>query len=893
MNVTRSLALTTLLASLLFSTAAAAAPRPLSDAERAAAQIAADYLNRGPQAVADQLSATSPLRKLDAKMQLDEIEVRLGPPAGATWELETVVPAIADRTAVFAIAYPSGIDEVASIELEKEATGYKVNDIRIAGEKSPKTPIFPAEPAVIAADAAAKKPMAPAAKGMIIVGLAAALALGGIFAYAANPLLSRIATAAAIAAGIGAAAFALVHDERFGFVEKIAAEKQKSKDDGYPRLAALLPLRRAIAAGGSGEIDALIAQAPHNKTTKNLLDVWRAQWELQQTRTDAAKKTLAAFPSPSDIPLVEILRGRLALLGNDEVSAVIAYEHAVNLGPGRDGLWFETAQALAALGFDDRARDYLSRLSDIGSRSAEAAYMRAVLAASKNRDEDAEKALLEAWNLRPVERSELVEASVLWSVIRRANVATAVSLAAADESTFAAPDLATRSISLPQNAWPAVSGSFLHVQIGEQELLVPGGAAIAPVGTFPVDAAAWHRDEDNRALKQVPQLLGSGNSGAFVQPALRRRIVRAANVLAEHNRWNDVLELTKSITPSAEHIPPQLFFLRSTALEHSDRAVEARQLMIQLAGSRVLQRKNDAQSLEELGERLANLDEYDAAIKMLDKAQAVHSRGALDDRVRQIQMNKRLATAFSTYTTPHFELHYPQDVGTPFAQTMGDILEKEYARLQAFCPTPEFKRVVVNVLQWEDFRSTYTGSDFILGFYQGKITLPFGGVGRFVPEVVAILSHELLHALLAQATHDQAPHWFHEGLAQRIEMREFARNAFNTYSDDKLLAVSLIDSVMHGSPDPEMIIEGYIESQTAIRYIEARYGQAGVRKMIASFRDGATTEEAIKQLTGGTIQQFDKDLRTWGHGASRVFEGPPVIHYDGEDNSMRWTRRSS
>src|ERR1044072_2965645 len=90
----------------VFAVALHADVRPLSEAERAATRIVADYLARGPQAVADQLPPGSPLRKLG----LEEIETRLGPPADSSWELQTLVPSMADRAAAFTVQYPSGVD---------------------------------------------------------------------------------------------------------------------------------------------------------------------------------------------------------------------------------------------------------------------------------------------------------------------------------------------------------------------------------------------------------------------------------------------------------------------------------------------------------------------------------------------------------------------------------------------------------------------------------------------------------------------------------------------------------------------------------------------------------------------------------------------------------------
>jgi hypothetical protein len=178
----------------------------------------------------------------------------------------------------------------------------------------------------------------------------------------------------------------------------------------------------------------------------------------------------------------------------------------------------------------------------------------------------------------------------------------------------------------------------------------------------------------------------------------------------------------------------------------------------------------------------------------------------------------------------------------------------------------------VNVVWWQEFRSTYTGSDFILGFYNGKITVPFAGVGALVPELVEILAHELAHAMIAHATNDQAPRWFQEGYAQRVQGSRYSPNAFNMYEDDKFLPLALVDPVLSGSPDPEMISAAYIIAQTNIRFVEARYGKTGLRKVMTAFREGATSEEALRAVSGKSMAEFEQDLRQWGRSESNVFE---------------------
>lgn len=861
--------------------------RPPSEAERVAVQTAASYLDRGPEAVYENLAPTSPLKALRKEDALVEIETRLGPPAGASWELQTVVPALKDETAAFNVSFPSGIDDVVAFEMTREQ---KIVNIRTLADPSPTPPLFPPE----TKSEGEESPEVIARRTRLFALL---LGFGGVLLaiLSANVLkhhagIARSLMALGVLAVAGGGWLGVKDDLQQQAAAKAAPAEKK---DGYIRIGSLLPFRRALAAGNAADLDRTYREVAIGGLAKKMATLWKAQYDLEQMKLAEVDAALRDFPAPSNVPLAEILRGRKAFQQAKEVDAVVAYEHAISLGPGRDGLWMETAQALDTLGFDERAEGYLRRLRDIGSRDAAVYYSQAMIAAVHDREDDAEKGLETGWMLRPAERANLVRAGALWSTLRRPKITPLVQLNAAAEATFASPAAWSRPITIPLTAMARVSGDYLDLQIGQQELAVPGGACLAPVGTPIVDAGLWVRAEEEKGLQDFPQLLTVAHTtGAYAQPLLRRRILRCGNALAVHHRWNDLLQLTDGLDGKAEHVPVEVAFLRDYAFQRTDRVPEAKLLMMQLAQSPVVKRKNSPQLYAEIGEMLALLDEYDAAVKLLDRAMSAHATGALDQEVAKIQMNKRLATKFATVTSPHFVIHYPDDIPQDFAQRMATILESELKRMQRYVPTPNFRPTVVNMLWWQDFRSTYTGNDFILGFYQGKITVPLAGISDFVPEAVAILTHELTHAMIGQATNEQAPPWFQEGMAQRMEMAGYRPNAFNMYEDQKLLSVSVLDAVLHGSPDPEMIGEAYIVSQTIIRYIEATYGPQGLAKMLAAYRDGATTEEAIKQLSGLSVADFDTKLRAWGRTGTKIFENHEFVDYQvhGSDE-IRWTKR--
>jgi hypothetical protein len=160
---------------LLVASLHAAETRPVSAAEAAAVEAAAAYLERGPAAIQERLSADSPLRALPA----DEIEVRLGPHAGAAWELQTVVPALADKNAVFTISYPSGLDETVVFEMTPDR---RIRGLRVLAEKSPLKPLFAG-----AVPAAAPVPVERRSNVPLVLALLAVLlATGGAFAMRAR-----------------------------------------------------------------------------------------------------------------------------------------------------------------------------------------------------------------------------------------------------------------------------------------------------------------------------------------------------------------------------------------------------------------------------------------------------------------------------------------------------------------------------------------------------------------------------------------------------------------------------------------------------------------------------------------------------------------------------------
>jgi hypothetical protein len=267
-------------------------------------------------------------------------------------------------------------------------------------------------------------------------------------------------------------------------------------------------------------------------------------------------------------------------------------------------------------------------------------------------------------------------------------------------------------------------------------------------------------------------------------------------------------------------------------------------------------------------------------MKLVAKAQSQLPFESGGDHIRQLLMEKRLAASSEVYKSPHFAIRYPPGRGEKFAAEAASILEAERLRLQAWIPVASPRVVEVHLLPFEDFRMGYSPGLDVLGLFDGKVRVPLGDVRTFNPFVVSILTHELAHALITEKTGDRAPRWFQEGLAQHVEMVQEGVNPVGGYRDkDNLLSFSILEPAI-GSLSPALVAIGYDESRWTVHYIEHRYGQAGIHRLLEAYAAGKGTDQAIPAAFGVSPAQFDQDLWRWAVNDAPDLWKVDLVHYE-------------
>ena len=870
-------------------------PRPLSEAERAAVGLAAAYLDRGPEAWWDPLEADSPLRALGREAALAEIGVRAGPRDEAEWQLQTPGPNEGADVAIFSIQFPSGVDETLVLGLARAAGGWKIRELRSLADPAPPRPQLD----LTAARAVPAPPMSPS-PSLLLLALAAlvvtALAwragsrpAGAFTAGGRRPRLAAGALAGAVSLTLLLTPLAACHHGAGGAgAAAPTAGPAAAKASGLLRLGELLPLRRALAAGTEPErIATLFAAAPTTGTIGDVVRLWRAEQRLWRFELREVEKLLQIVPVADRLPLAALLRGRLALFRGDGDAAETAYRQALELGPDYDGLRTELAVAQGLLD-DSTATEVTYELAgEMGSRLAEVYYSLAEISAIATDLDRGEELFRTAWSLQPVEREVLFRSPALAFLAARPTLFPVFGFSAPGEPQIVPPDGARHPLILPAGATETLAGGLLRISVGDGRLTVPGGWELAAADAPVEDAAGERRRREERALAQMPALVAAAGGGILAHPRWRQQAADAALALARKNRWRELVTLTDGAAGESDYMPPVLARLRALALRKVGREGDAKKVLVRLAKHDMANRRRDPGSLAQLAELFAASGDYDVAIKLLKKARAISPYGVDEARIRQLDMDRELAASYESWHGRQFDIRYPRYTGEKYAHQLDIVLTAERERLHKWIPLAADARIEVNLFPVQQFLSAYATDLDVVGIYDGKVRVPFADLQSLHPALVRILSHELAHAMIGGVTHDQAPHWFQEGMAQHLEMGTGPINPIpDLASHGRILAFPVIEPILTGFSEPQLVDLAYSESAWAVHFIEARYGIDALHRLLDAFARGLSTEEALPAVLRMTPAEFDHAAWDWCRRDAPAAWTVAVRRYDEEYDSL-------
>ncbi|MDH5508421.1 MAG: peptidase MA family metallohydrolase [Anaerolineae bacterium] len=210
----------------------------------------------------------------------------------------------------------------------------------------------------------------------------------------------------------------------------------------------------------------------------------------------------------------------------------------------------------------------------------------------------------------------------------------------------------------------------------------------------------------------------------------------------------------------------------------------------------------------------------------------------------------------------------PQD----FGETVYTIAQQAFAEQHdVFQAELDFQIRIIIYNNFDEFATWHTYVDEFVG---GEAYSDDGLTVQIVPESTSyehwlndVIPHEISHLYFYQVTYNpmvEVPHWLNEGVAQyneNTDNSESLRNAKVVIGNGGLIPLwSLTGGFGY---DETKFRFAYDEAISATVYIVETYGEEGLAKLMAAYKNGKSGDAAFEHAFGRNILEFQEDWLVW------------------------------
>jgi tetratricopeptide (TPR) repeat protein len=265
-----------------------------------------------------------------------------------------------------------------------------------------------------------------------------------------------------------------------------------------------------------------------------------------------------------------------------------------------------------------------------------------------------------------------------------------------------------------------------------------------------------------------------------------------------------------------------------------------------------------------LGEALFDLGRYAEALETFDSLLKVAPHPRIQAYREFVAQTIQSTATLQPIETAHFRIFLDPDKDAALAPYVADVLEQSYQRLgEIFRFTPTEKmRVDIEV----------SGAIGICKFNKIMLLSPRNLARGY--RWTDALSHEYIHYIVVQLSHNRAPIWLHEGIAKYFESAwRLPQGAWLDRRSESLLAHALRHNSFVGfkNMDPSLVkldttyqVQlAYAEASSAIDFIVKQRGAEGllgVLQALQQTQEGGAAE-AVARVMDMAFDTFQEQWR--------------------------------
>jgi len=186
---------------------------------------------------------------------------------------------------------------------------------------------------------------------------------------------------------------------------------------------------------------------------------------------------------------------------------------------------------------------------------------------------------------------------------------------------------------------------------------------------------------------------------------------------------------------------------------------------------------DSADVLKLMGWAYYGANKMNQAIEAWTRAERLRPDPEVEQALAKAERDRSEEESYREGETAHFDLKYYGDAAPDLAREILHVLEDDFRDLESQLDYTPVESIPVILYTEQGFADITRAPGWVGALNDGRLRIPVQGLTHVTPELAHVLKHELTHSFVGQKSHNRAPTWLQEGIAQWMEGRRSSSDA--------------------------------------------------------------------------------------------------------------------
>jgi len=241
-------------------------------------------------------------------------------------------------------------------------------------------------------------------------------------------------------------------------------------------------------------------------------------------------------------------------------------------------------------------------------------------------------------------------------------------------------------------------------------------------------------------------------------------------------------------------------------------------------------------------------NKMDQAVTEWKRAEKLRPDPDVQHALEKAERDKAEEESYREGETANFDLKYNGTATPDLAREILHVLEDDFRDLESQLDYTPPEPIGVILYTGQSFADITRAPSWVGALNDGRMRIPVQGLTSVTPELAGVLKHELTHSFIGQKTHNRAPTWLQEGVAQYMEGRRTSDSAgalLNAANQGALPALASLEGSWMALSGSSAGL-AYAWSLAAVESIIQSGSIADISRLLDSVATSSNTEQALR-----------------------------------------------